>query len=272
MHMKVPQSLRDLVESSESLVYIEDLSNKPGLMQSINPLINLVVVVFMIVASLYIFSLSYLALICIIPFVLALASKVPLKYLISRTVFIPAFAAFISIPVLFITPGHPVLATNMSIINLIVTSEGVVRFLVFSIRLWFCVASLSLLILSTGFDKMLKLLSSLKVPPMIVQMFSLTYRYFFVSIHETQSFLIAKEARTYIHRRTMNYQALKDFGSILAALFIRTYERSERVYLAMKSRGFSIENDAKLTLPAFRLRDAFFASALIIPFVLLLWL
>ena len=107
---------------------------------------------------------------------------------------------------------------------------------------------------------------------MIVQLFSLTYRYFFVSVHEVQSFLIAKEARTYVNRRNMNYQALKDFGSILAALFIRTYERSERVYLAMKSRGFSIENDSKLAVPAIRVRDVFFASALIIAFVVIVWL
>ncbi len=270
--MKVPQSLRDLVESSESLVYIEDLSGKRGLLQDINPLAKLVVIVFMIVSSLFIFSLSYLALICIIPFILALASKIPLKHFISRTVFIPAFAALISLPVLFITPGHPIFATNIGILNLAVTTEGLVRFLVFSVRVWFCVASLSLLILSTGFDKMLKLLSSMKVPPVVVQMFSLTYRYFFVSVHEAQSFLIAKEARTYVNRRTINYQALKDLGSILAALFIRTYERSERVYLAMKSRGFAIENDNKLTIPAFRLRDVFFASSIIIAFALLAWL
>ncbi len=77
--MKVPQSLRDIVDGSESLVYVEDLSNKRGLMQSINPLINLIVVVFMIVTSLFIFSLPYLALICIIPFILALASTSSLK-------------------------------------------------------------------------------------------------------------------------------------------------------------------------------------------------
>ncbi len=136
----------------------------------------------------------------------------------------------------------------------------------FTIRVWFCVASLTLLVVSLGFDKLLKLLASLRIPPVIVQLFSLTYRYFFVSVHEVQSFLIAKEARTYIHRRTMNYQALKDFGAILAALFIRTYERSERVYLAMKSRGFNIENDHKLALPSFRWLDAFFASSIIIAF------
>jgi cobalt/nickel transport system permease protein len=120
---------------------------------------------------------------------------------------------------------------------------------------------------------MLKLLSSLEVPSVIVQMFGLTYRYFFVSIHEVQSFLIAKEARTYVTRRTINYQALKDLGSILAALFIRTYERSERVYMAMKSRGFEIENNSsKLAMPKFLVRDFVFAISTITVFGLFAFL
>jgi len=270
--MRVPQSLRDIVDSSESLVYIEDLSSKRGLMQSINPLVNLIVAVFIIVASIFIFSLPCLALVCVIPFILAVASRVPLRYLLSRTIWIPAFAALISIPILFITPGQTIVIANFRFFTLAITSEGIAKFSVFTVRVWFCVASLTLLVVSLGFDKLLKLLASLKIPAVVIQLFSLTYRYFFVSVHEVQSFLIAKEARTYIHRYTMNYQALKDFASILAALFIRTYERSERVYLAMKSRGFSIENDHKLALPSFRWFDAFFAVSIITAFVLIMLL
>ena len=270
--MKVPQSLRDLVESAESIVYVEDLSGRKGLLQSINPLAKLIAIVFMIVSSLFISSLSYLVLLCAIPLFLALLSKIPLRDFVSRTVFIPFFAATISIPVLFFTSGHAILGANIGPLSLSITSEGLLRFLVFTVRVWFCVASLSLLILSTGFDKMLKLLSSLRVPSVIVQMFSLTYRYFFVSIHEAQSFLIAKEARTYASKRTINYQALKDLGSILAALFIRTYERSERVYMAMKSRGFEIESNSKMSIPKFHFRDFSFAISTITVFGLLVLL
>jgi cobalt/nickel transport system permease protein len=268
--MRVPQSLRDLLEGAESLVYIEDLSGKRGLLQTINPLAKLAIIIFMIAASLFISSLSYLALICLIPLALALASKIPLVHFFSRTAFIPGFAALISIPVLFITPGNPVFTTNLGVLNLAVTSEGIVHFLIFSVRVWFCVASLSLLILSTGFDKILLLLSSLKVPSVIVQMFALTYRYFFVSMYEAQSVLIAKEARTYVHKHTINFQVLKDLGAIIATLFIRTYERSERVFMAMKSRGFEIDNEAKLPLPAFHLRDFFFSAPIVIAFGLVL--
>ena len=266
--MKVPQSLRDLMEGAEALVYIEDLSNKKGILQSINPLAKLVAIVAMIVASLFIFNLSYLAILCIIPILLAVSSKIPLKHFFSRTALIPVFAALISIPILFLTVGQVIASVNIGITTLMITSEGVVRFLVFTIRVWFCVASLTLLILSTGFDKMLQLLATIKIPNLVVQLFSLTYRYFFVSIHEVQSVLIAKEARTYVHKKTINLQALKDLGAIVSTLFIRTYERSERVYLAMKARGFEIDTKAKTPIPSFRLRDFLFASALIIPIVL----
>jgi cobalt/nickel transport system permease protein len=267
--MKVPQSLRDLMEGAESLVYIEDLSSKKGLLQSINPLTKLVAIVAMIIASLFIFNPSYLAILCIIPIILTISSKIPLKHFFSRTALIPVFAAVISIPILVLTSGQAIASANIGITTLTITSEGIMRFLVFTIRVWFCVASLTLMILSTGFDKMLQLFSTIKVPNLIVQLFGLTYRYFFVSIHEVQSVLIAKEARTYVHKQTINMQALKDLGSVVATLFIRTYERSERVYLAMKARGFVIDGNAKTPIPSFRLQDALFGSALIIPVVLI---
>src|SRR5512137_244778 len=100
--MKVPQSLRDLMEGAESLVYVEDLSGKKGVMQAINPVAKLVAIVGMIIASLLIINLSYLAAICVVPLVLAAASRIPLKHFFSRTALIPVFAAVISIPILFL--------------------------------------------------------------------------------------------------------------------------------------------------------------------------
>jgi cobalt/nickel transport system permease protein len=264
--MKVPQSLRDLMDGAEALVYVEDLSSRKGLLQMVNPLAKLVAISAMIIAALCIVQLSCLLAICVVPLVLAVASRIPLKQLFARTALIPVFVGVISLPVLFLTAGSPVWAASVGGLNLMITAEGVTSFLVFTVRVWFCVASLALLILSTGFDKTLKLFSSIRVPTLIIQLFSLTYRYFFVSIHEAQSVLIAKEARTYVNKRSFNLQSLKDLGAILSSLFIRTYERSERVYLAMKARGFEISNDNKLAMPALRLRDVAFSASIIVAF------
>lgn len=257
------------MEGAESLVYVEDLSGKKGVMQAINPIAKLVAIVGMIIAAVLITHLTYLLAICAVPLVLAVASRIPLKHFFSRTALIPVFAAVISIPLLFLTAGTPVWAANLGSFNLAITIEGLTKFAIFTIRVWFCVASLTLLILSTGFDRTLKMLATLRVPSIMIQLFSLTYRYFFVSIEEAQSVLIAKEARTYVHKRTLNLQSLKDLGAIIASLFIRTYERSERVYLAMKARGFQIEADNKHAMPKLRLRDIAFTSAIIVAFAVI---
>ncbi len=267
--MPLKTSLRDLVEGAESLVYVEDLSNKKGLLQSINPLVKLAITLFMISASLFVPSLSYLALMCVIPIVLSLASKIPLRALLTRTALIPFFAAVISLPILFITSGAPALNANFGLFNLTVTIEGIQRFLIFTVRVWFCVASLTLLILSMGFTAFLKMLASIRVPSIVIQLFSLTYRYLFVSIHEIQKVLIAKEARTYINRHTINLESLRHSGALLATIFIRTYERSERVYMAMKSRGFDVNNTNKSSIPPLRKKDLLFVASTTVIFGLL---
>ncbi len=260
--MKGPISLKELLSSVESLVYIEDLSGKKGFLQSINPLVKLAVTIVMIVFSLFVYWVPYLLLLCIIPVVLAAASKIPLKSFFARTLFMPLFAAVISVPSLFLTLGDPVFSANLGLFTLTVTFEGLMSFLTFSIRVWFCVASLVVFTLSTGFEAILRMLASLRVPPILIQMFSLTYRYLFVSIHELQKVLIAKESRTYVNKRNLNIATLMHSGAMLATLFIRTYERSERVYFAMKSRGFDIGSNHKSSFTQLKLRDiAFGASA-----------
>jgi cobalt/nickel transport system permease protein len=265
--MRVPHSLRGLLESAETLVCIEDLSEKKGLMQAIHPIAKLVAIAAMIISALFITRLFYLLIICIVPIFFAAASRISFKQFLTRTLLIPLLMATVSIPVLFLTPGNPIWTTNIGSVNFMITAEGITRFLVFTIRIWFCVATLSLLILSTGFDKTLKLLTVLHVPSLIIQLFSLTYRYFFVSIHEAQSILIAKEARTYKNKKTINVQALKDLGTILSTLFIRTYERSERVYLAMKARGFDLnKNNKPIIIPKLHIKDITFTTSIIIVF------
>jgi cobalt/nickel transport system permease protein len=270
--MRISKSLRDLTNTAESLVYIEDLSDKKGFLQSINPLVKLIVTIFMISVSLLVPWLTYLAAMCVIPLVLAIISKIPLKDFLLRTTLIPAFAALITLPALFITPGTSIFNANLGLFNLTLTSEGFQHFAVFSLRVWFCVAILTVLTLSTGFTALMKLLSSLRVPSILIQLFSLTYRYLFVSIHEVQKVLLAKEARTYITRRTVNLEGLKHAGAFLASLFVRTYERSERVYMAMKSRGFEINNAERSSFQRLRWKDVVFAGSTMVIFALFITL
>jgi len=103
--MNAPTSLRDIMAGAESLVYVEDLSEKKGLMQAINPLAKLIAIIGMIIASLFITNLTVLLTICVIPMVFAVSSRVPLKQFFLRTAMIALFAAVLSTLTLFMTPA-----------------------------------------------------------------------------------------------------------------------------------------------------------------------
>jgi cobalt/nickel transport system permease protein len=62
------------------------------------------------------------------------------------------------------------------------------------------------------------------------------YRYVFVLGDELMRMKCARDARSFGGNSKWH---IKTIGNIIGMLFIRTYERGERVYIAMVSRGFS---------------------------------
>jgi cobalt/nickel transport system permease protein len=90
---------------------------------------------------------------------------------------------------------------------------------------------------TSPFPMTLKALSQLRVPQVICQMLSLAHRYIFVFHHEAKRMATGMRARGF-ERRT-NLETLKTMGNFLGMLFVRSFERTERVYDAMLARGYS---------------------------------
>ena len=84
------------------------------------------------------------------------------------------------------------------------------------------------------------------------------YRYLFTIVDEVQRMRAALAARGYRPRHALQIAAL---GRVATALFLRTYERGERVHLAMLARGFN-ERMPRLNALAFTRADALFVAAL----------
>jgi cobalt/nickel transport system permease protein len=72
----------------------------------------------------------------------------------------------------------------------------------------------------------------------MVVLVSFTYRYFSVIVEEARRMKIARDIRS---RKGNFIWQVRTFGTIVAQLFIRSYERSERIYQAMTTRGFTGE-------------------------------
>lgn len=79
-------------------------------------------------------------------------------------------------------------------------------------------------------------LQRLRVPQTLVQIMAFMVRYIDVIGDEMQRMRIARESRAF---EAKGLGQLKIVAHAAGALFIRSYERGERVYLAMLSRGYS---------------------------------
>jgi len=79
-------------------------------------------------------------------------------------------------------------------------------------------------------------LSRLGAPEIIGQMVLLSYRYLHVFRHEARRMASGMRVRGF--RRRTNLAALRAVGNFIGMLFVRSFERTERVFDAMRARGY----------------------------------
>jgi len=111
-------------------------------------------------------------------------------------------------------------------------------FLQVTVKMLLCVGAAVWLSGTTPFTQLLEAFRKLKVPPLLTVMLSFMFRYLFVLAEEA-----IRMSRAY-QSRCPRRQTLKDaenIGRLAGALMLRTYNRAERIYLAMLSRGFTGE-------------------------------
>lgn len=89
---------------------------------------------------------------------------------------------------------------------------------------------------STTARGILQGLERLKLPSLMVNIASFMLRYINVVTDEMERMRVARASRGFEPRGIRDWRIL---ASVAATLFIRSYERGERVHLAMLSRGFN---------------------------------
>lgn len=92
-----------------------------------------------------------------------------------------------------------------------------------------------LLSATTSTRELLSSFTKLKIPATLVQIASFMLRYTAVVMDEASRMKVARTSRAFAAKGIRDWKVL---GQSLSALFIRSYERGERVHLAMLSRGF----------------------------------
>jgi cobalt/nickel transport system permease protein len=97
----------------------------------------------------------------------------------------------------------------------------------------------------------------MRAPRLLTLIAAFMYRYLFVIGGEARRMRIALAARGYRPRHALQAAAI---GRVATALFLRTFERGERVYVAMLARGYAGATP-RLRALAFARADVLFLTA-----------
>ena len=152
-----------------------------------------------------------------------------------------AIAAF---PLIFTIQAEIIATITLGPLDLTVSAEGIRRFLTILIGSWLSVQVALLLAFTTPFHDLVDGLRELRVPRIIIAIISFMYRYLAVLTDEGARMLRARDARSgAVDGRSggsIRWRATVT-GRMVGSLFLRAYERSERIYAAMQARGFEGE-------------------------------
>ncbi|WP_268985849.1 cobalt ECF transporter T component CbiQ [Streptomyces sp. CC210A] len=160
----------------------------------------------------------------------AAAARVPPGFLLKRLAIEIPFVAFAFL-MPFVVPGEQteLLGVHVSVPGLWdawnVLAKGTLG-----------VAASVLLAATTELRALLLGLQRLRLPPLLVQIASFMIRYGDVVTDEMRRMSVARRSRGFEARGVRHWGVL---AKSAGALFIRSYERGERVHLAMLSRGYT---------------------------------
>jgi cobalt/nickel transport system permease protein len=187
-----------------------------------------------------------------------------------------------ALPVIFTIDGPALFSLPIGPWTLTATIPGLERFISIALKSWISVQMAIVLATSTTFPDLMVAMRAVHVPRLLVAIFGLMWRYLFVFADEVLRLIRARVARS----GEADEPGLKTGGSLAwraritggmaGSLFLRAFERSDRIYTAMLARGYDGEVRAA---PLPRLRPAdwfvlFFSLALfllLLAFAFLLW-
>ncbi|MCL1893707.1 MAG: cobalt ECF transporter T component CbiQ [Holophagaceae bacterium] len=228
-----------LISKIHELYGLEQLSSGDTCVHRLNPTAKLITTIAFIltVVSFNRYAIGSLIPFVFFPTILMALSDTPYLLLFKRFLIALPFCIFAGIANIVFDSG---VATSLYGIDI---SYGTISFIAILLRAYLCVMSVMILISVTPLSEITNSLRCLRMPNLFVVIFEMVYRYFAVILDEANSMYVAYSLRS-CRRRGIK---MNDMGSFIGQLLLRSFDRAERVYSAMKCRGYAVGISSRKT-------------------------
>ena len=176
-----------------------------------------------------------------------------------RSLVIIPFVAAVAISIPFLGADNASGSYSLGPWNVEPGHYGLVVLWNVAIKSWLSVQALIILSSTTRLPDLLWGMRGLGMPKVMVLIMSFMYRYIFVLGDEVLRMRRARDSRNFGGRKLWQWRTI---GNMVGSLFVRSYERGERVYSAMLARGF--DGDVRCLNPVrLKIYDVCFGAAAI---------
>jgi len=251
-----------LTDALNRIQSLEELADGKTIIHRIHPMAKMITTIFylVVVISFDKYNISGLIPFFIYPILLMAMGDIPYKSVLSRLLIALPFSFFAGL-------SNPFLDRETALILLgFPVSWGLLSFASILIKTVLTVMAVLILIATTPMDKLAYELIRIKIPKIFVMQIMLTYRYIGLLIVEASNMMTAYHLRA---NRQKGIQ-LAHAGTFMGQLLLRSFDRAEKVYVAMKCRGFNGEYHFAQS-DRMRPADLFYGFLLCFVFLLFRW-
>jgi cobalt/nickel transport system permease protein len=164
------------------------------------------------------------------------ALRIPGRLLMQRLATPLVVAAILLVTQAVFFGNTPLLQITFAGASVTFHVEGVMRGLVIVCRVLSGVSLVLFLSMSTSADKLFRAATWFRVPPTLIEIAILMYRYIFVLSDEMIMMQAAQRIRLGYRSWIVTIRSLSSLG---ACIILRAYDRAERVFEAMSVRGYA---------------------------------
>ena len=252
--------MADIGARVRELRRLENLAAGKTVVHRLHPLAKFLstFIMIVVVVSFGRYDFAYLTVYMFYPFVMMALAELPYRVLLTRVLIALPFCLFAGVANVFFD------RETAFILGGVAVSYGLVSLATILLKMYLCVMSALVLAATTPITELTVVLRRLHIPMVFVLIFELTLRYISLLFEEAGAMTTAYRLRSG-SRKSLE---MRHMGPFTGQLFLRGFDRAERVHAAMRCRGYSLRR-----LPParrrFRCSDAVALIAICLPSVII---
>jgi cobalt/nickel transport system permease protein len=231
----IEHTIRGLHAAMDRALYAEHSASGGGMLQRLDPRVKVAAFAAFILVSAATDKLWVVAAVLLAATTLAALSGISVWFVATRVWLATlAFSGALALPAVFLTPGIAIY--RIRVLDWVVSSQGLRSAGMLVLRSETAATLALVLILTTPWTHVLKALRMFRVPVVFVVILGMTCRYILLMLETAHEMFESRKSRTVgaLTRGEQRRIAVLSTG----ALFSRTLQLSNEVYLAMQARGF----------------------------------